>query len=650
MRKRWWAVALGLVGCAVAGTPVWFLVAGEDALSGPASPDEAVEGFFTSVAANDLFAAETFVSRSERTELDPLLTTIQGVARDQGYVPQGDSFRVQLDFDLSPSRKLATDAAAISADVTLTFDGLDGPLEVVADDLGDVVVEDLPIVVVRETDGWYVSPLLTAAAFVTDRLRLPAGDYEAVSADDSQGFSSAALAIEHFSDAIDRADALAAAEALAPGDARVVRVYANAIEELLDRSGDVDISAINVETVNDASVEVRSFELGLSGGDNVRFDDGCFETESDTVCPFEGIPLTEPLDLGGIPLSMAVTPDGAKVDLSGSVWVLAGRMLPLISSALLTDGLNLEVDAVQGSWVLGQPIELVFDPATPFRTFDAELTAGTTYALTGAGDGARLEVRTNEDEGWPLAAALTASDPVSEALFTPVSDGARIVTRAPVVCPERSLWGCIPGSGNATFSVTPLQVVTMAPDSIARPNLGPNGAIILSFESAGDGRYAIGADSPDVTIEQLVDDEVQPLSKDASGVSTLEPGTVRLLVSNSSAKAVQTAVAVVSKPLPQRGFDNGRRTVTVSLEGGGARVRLYARDGDEFEVVATPSGSQDIVLSGNCRTECRVDSGYFGGSERLDLIADVEPFYIEVRGYSSDDAYGTVTISVTFFD
>ncbi len=315
-------VVVGLVALAGIG---WYIVQGVSGESGGASsPEAAVESLVTAINQEDPTGAMAALAPDEVRTLADLLSEIEG--RAQGAALAGESspysgFDLEItDVELSVE-ELSDNAARVDIDDATSEWQVDAaglgtqvrPIategtytgEVDRDDLTyadafydydadrEVEVEVEPfLIAVKRNGGWYVSPYLTAMAWLAEALGLPEGDFDV----DTAGLDAADTPEEALVELVDAADELDP-EALQPylptNEFLLLAVYEDAIEDLVDEltennegfTLDVDDSSLRVDELSGGRKRVAIEEVS---GDLETVDyDGyteSFEWEIDGLC------------------------------------------------------------------------------------------------------------------------------------------------------------------------------------------------------------------------------------------------------------------------------------------------------------------------------------------------------------------------------
>ncbi|MEJ7584108.1 MAG: PPC domain-containing protein [Acidimicrobiales bacterium] len=265
---------------------------------GAKDPEAAVRDLAAAASAEDPAAALAVMNPDEVRAMGELYADIERRAKALGYAPKGKALG-GLDFKLEGLRfevdELSNDVAKVTvAGGTLRYDVSRSKLGRKVNDLiefeaategdpGDPVEvpdetysgrlepEDLAhqqdgsgpeqdpfIMVVKRGGGWYVSPLYTAAEYVTQVNGLPAGAFDDIEAGEATADSPQA-AVKNLADALGRVDSDRAIDQLSGTELIVLRSYRKSIADLLAQS--LDDSGVENPRADLAEVDVSTDEL-----------------------------------------------------------------------------------------------------------------------------------------------------------------------------------------------------------------------------------------------------------------------------------------------------------------------------------------------------------------------------------------------------
>lgn len=395
-KRRMVATAIAAVlGLGAAGGLV-VVATGSDDGTGASSPTEAVQRLATAIDNEDFIGALDVVAPDEVDGLKSLIDAVRARAKDPkledalqpgnlaGGVPGilfgGGRTFTDGGFTESPSTpttepgaglglsvtlsdvvetKLADHAVAVDAQVTASVDLPSFDLGGAIDDVtgsedtpsqpGSTADFSLRLITVQLSGGWYVSPMLTGADYAVQRSDMPGPDWSQVDAPaPTTRAGSAVEAVEAAARAIATQDLDAMIDVMGPGEARVMRVFRGAAEQLL---ADVDVQV----TVNEVkATEVKGgavlslLDLTVVDADGVTrhgvWSDACITVDdepADCMVDDDGIQRIglQPDDL----VLEVVTADGNhRVSLLGSIFGLVEHVVSTVSDQQLLDVLGLQ--------------------------------------------------------------------------------------------------------------------------------------------------------------------------------------------------------------------------------------------------------------------------------------------------------------------
>lgn len=677
-RSRGWLFALcGLLAIGVVGVVAWMLLRSDDVAAGGASSPEAVAtGFAEAMSNEDLLAASAFVSPTEMPGLDGLLVIVRDAAKAQGIsgLSSGEGLDVQLDLEASRVTELADGVARVELSMSMSMEGApSGPLgtaigtgvrvddrdvtEGLANVLGMNRRPDLYVIVVEESGKWFVSPMLTAGDYLADALDLPSPDYRAIEeADDSaRTADTEEAAFDQLADAINDRDPALAVGVLAPGEARFVRVFDRALEDLLDRDSERDLSIDGVQVEETATDRwaLTGFEIVATDeyGDEStwQFDDSCYEVtdaygDRSTGCLADLVPLTEPLDSEQLIVHTTHVDGAVQLQLAASLIDEAGQLASRLSRATVLDGLGLEMFDTPVPANADEPITLTFD-GEAYQVIELTVAEDRPYLLQLIDNEAEVGLDFySEATGWDWHDWAWQDRHV----ISPVAEGGRLraVVRPGNDCDDDQ---CEPRHGSVTIRFQRLQTIEADVNTVVKPKLGAGTSILMTVPTDEEHRYEFSTDTDGVEIALLDYGWVEELPVDDDGyITPTFGGTTTILVTNTGDAEVTAEVTIREHELAEGGSgDPTGEGVTIDLTDSGATYVFEHEPGVSGTVTVVPDGLQDIVLDIAGCDSCLTDAGYSGDSESTFVtFGDETETEIYVTPYSGVDGFGSVTIYV----
>jgi len=198
---------------------------------------------------------------------------------------------------------------------------------------------------------------------------------------------------------------------------------------------------------------------------------------------------------------------------------------------------------------------------------------------------------------------------------------------------------CFPsGEGSDTLRVRQVSRQAVAFPAILSGELGPGDQIVFDLTVTEGQTVQIDVNAADSVVWQT---EAGAWTYLSENVFEMAPGEYTLVIRNDD-DSVQPYELVPSAPTI--GFA-GSRSTNGSLSSG-SFVTDVALTPNSFSVTAIPSDSQDIVLVIE-GADCFADEGLQGDGEVCYLdVSDTVTLQVEVYGYSQDDEFGSVTLSM----
>jgi hypothetical protein len=679
-KRRWVFAALGVAGLGAAGVIGWLaLQSGNIADGGATSPEGVAQGIVDALNHEDLAAASTFVSARELPDLGALVTALQAAAKAQGIsgLSQGDGADLTIDLKDATASELATGVSKVDLTLNVSIKGTPpGPIGTLIGDGGTLQPRpgaDIHIIVVKESGKWFASPLLTIGDYVADASDLPGPDYAAL-ADQDQGLtaSSPTEAFDLLAQAIGDRDVRNAGAVLGEGEARFVRVFDRAIEDLVSRAdANVDVVVDRVEAVHkdDDLWALRRFDVTVTNNNTAETSsatvrDGCLEQDGrDPECVFDSVQLTKRLDSDQILVHVSTHDGRSRIELATTAIDYATQFVSRLGRQTVLQSLGLEV--------FDTPVALKGDESSAisftgerFKVVEFDAAANDEYLVRTSSDNIDsidyVDYYRQTDKGQ--FSYETGGNAGTDRVLSDIDEPSKI--RAVVFVDPDS---CDPGlectypDVSLDVSASRLQVVPANPGTIVSPNVGPGKSIILRIDASSSKRYEVSTDTPDVTIRSLYFGQLDSLTPDGDGYyRPSNDGPLDFLVTNNGGAAQLAAVAITEQDpvpvepeqptTPLRGFSDGSFFTTVDLSSGFTQVTLYVQPNDQFTISASPDSGQDVVLDlVNC-TGCRQDS-YGGGvteSTNVSTYAGTSSVLITIESSDSSSAYGTVSVFVEF--
>lgn len=532
-------MVIGLVVVALGGLSWFFFFSG--AGGGASDPEAAVRQFVEAVNGDDPLLIVQSVAPSEVDGVSDLLNRLQARLDEQGLASwdsaDGTSFDVVVDLASTSVVDRADDAALVEVDGTITVDGISwpGPLGAVLDDsyeldlrdVADVLdergVDELTVATVRESGGWYVSPMLTAANIGAGLADLPGPDLDRIGDEIERVADDGAEAIETAVDAAIRLDFEELATVIAPSVGRLVTVFEDALDELRDRAleegYDVSDVAVDVRELDDGRYRVEDVRVEASTSYDVvqiRVRDDCIEIDGDDEgCVFDSFPGD--LEHEQIVLTTAEVGGGYVVDPVASVTSWTADLIESVDYRFLLDAVGLEEFDAPRAATIGVPVGIGFD-GRPFVVLEYPTQPGDRIAVSLLdGEASRLDLFEPADGfGW---------DEMWRRIETVESDVVRAVVWAPV--DECGLVFCDRAVDESVTVVlhSALRQDVGRPDVAVSGDLAPGDGYAFSFEVTTRGRHDFSVETGQVQVSIVQD------GRDLTG-EILEPGRYDLEVWN----------------------------------------------------------------------------------------------------------------------
>lgn len=391
--------ALGVVVALVAGG-LFFLLGGSKPVSGADTAEGAVKATLTAMESRDLLRVVELTPEAERQGLYPVIKALADGAKTIDAVDTADprgalsglTMKTQdLRLDTQEIREDLVKVSMTSGTVEFEFDpdGLNGTAkeaftgpdsdlrkESETIDVADLQVgygrdrSDAFVMVVKDSSGWYVSPLYTALEYLAvDQGVRPAADPKV----DVQSFGSAEEAVKASLEAGAKVstggDVAQFANTLTEYEARAVMTYAPAfaensyIEYLYDAS--VDSATFTTEKVSDGVAKVIPDKVVVSGEDSSYYSSpetitiegscarttssgrGCLQEVIEEEFSYGVVRPSDPISLPMIGAARAGNPYVIAVDDGGWHLSVIGTYFGLVADALT------DLQPMDGLWLVG---------------------------------------------------------------------------------------------------------------------------------------------------------------------------------------------------------------------------------------------------------------------------------------------------------
>ena len=585
---------------------------------GAANPKAAVQSLADSISAGDLAATADVIAPDELHDVKDLVTSMQGAAVRLGVTSIASKNGGTLKFDIAnlDDETLGKSASKVTIDGSASIAGDDQPTGFVQGLIGTghhsdrVTSKELTfrtksgksikpfVIVIKEGDGWFVSPLLTAGEYARVALDLPSGDYDQIAGSKkSTPAATPKAALQTMMDAIPDLDANQFSKALAPGEARLFRVFDSAISKEIDNinrdNGNRAHNLLSVDNIQlgdgkTADVKVlksfdatttRTFSDGQRSTRSYTLDNDCFSRTSsggdNDRCIVSRAAAKKHLGLGDLEISFVK---------SGSGYLVSP--LATLTDALKTVARNVDqqtFDQFFGVEYLETPTAATADRAIPLD-FSAKPYA--VFQLPAHSDITVNAQNANYDE-------FEQSDNSRwerTYLDGPSEHPIRIVVKSEDYCSNLLVDTC----GGDTKTATTATTAAESSGSTVPSNIDPK-ASIVTFSSIY--RQTLPAAG-------IVHAVIQP---DASAVYTFPPtadgGPYAITDGNDSDASLRGNVLTIRNNSAQPkeynitvqeghafGFDNGSSSTNVTAGSSGSTVSLHVTAGQHLVVTFRVTG------------------------------------------------------------
>lgn len=482
---------------------------------GASSPEDAVQGFADALAARDLLAAVTYIAPDEVDGLSRVIDEATAYL-DAHQVPgldDGDPVQIDLQLEGLSSSPLAEHAAAVTFELSGSLDAADlgGPLGTLLPSDASFSAEGWPtccdgdtipfeVVTVQLAGDWYVSPMLSLGHLVVEESDLPHGDYSAIGAELPKGAASPEAAVSALVQGVADFDVDAVAANLGGGEGRFVRVFQDAIEDLVDEiPSDVSASAdVDVTPGDDGEVTIDGVSVEASdsyGAVEIDVDADCVEVEeaydgdTDRACVLDDLP-TDAVISDKVVVDTQEEDGSPRVRLVPAATRILSELVPAFdrSTLLYVIGAEFADDATPIS--TDGPIDVDFDGAM-FQVLEFPVADEVDYTVEVDGDYDDYELYFQDVDGlWGDAWSVDADER---------SGTARLVVWSEPDWDECDVW-CLPeGRGSATVWINDVQHAATDFPAVVSGRLGPYDAIVLDLNVTGYETVSLSLTGGDVS-------------------------------------------------------------------------------------------------------------------------------------------------------
>jgi hypothetical protein len=654
--------------------------------SGADSPEAVAEELAAAINADDPLAALQLVAPDEVDGITAVIEVIQGRASefDLANLDAGGDADLTVELVSVTTASLAdgVERVDVSFSGAAAFGGGLGALDGTDDD-DENEVRDVEFIVVELDGGWFISPLLTFGDLVVRETDLPSPDWRALSDSVSPGTaSSPEEAVRSLLERGAARDHRAVAGLLTGGEERFMRIFDPTIDELifrLDEELAQDGAGYELSDVRAAELEnglvaldgarLEWFDYESSGSlaldrDCVTIRDGYGDSER--ACYTNEIVLSEQMPSDSFVFETVERDGGHRVKLVASFARNFVDLAERIDRTEIVRWFRLEVEDEPRPLSFGEPLEYAF-AGEPYLVFETIVPAGSSRISAGAitdddeqaydervyigADGGWEPTRFDSDE---MAALESTGGSLRIVLFNPCleSDRSRpydcrsFENQRGVVAVHAERRVALTTPDGQSVPVEPFEVVVFPLDLPERSN------VVFDAELANGER-------PYLQPRNAAGDM---WTQEGDGSWTLDPGTWEFVVTNDSLSTTMTVSLTLRRPealLPPTPSNISLSSPTTRFDlatGNGVPFLVDLATGDYVVVTATPESGQDIVLtvsaSGGAFCGIGYDYGDQGGPSGTEVcyidVSNGGGFTTTVFGYSDSDAYGPVTVTVSW--
>lgn len=659
------ALAATIIGLGGAGVVAYLALSGDGGgANGAGTPESVVQGLANAINNEDPIGAMQFVVPDEVEGLADFIQALKAAGTSTKLVTTSD---VDLSIDVTSlsTQQLADDVARVSFDIDGLYTAQNSLAEVIGVEgsLDDTI--EVSIIVIRQNGGWFASPLLTTGDMLVDALDLPDGDFDEASAERARGSAAtpADAVTELFEGAADL-DIDAVAGALAAGEARFVRVFGDAIDELVDEANSelddngvtFNLGDLSLGDLSGGRVAVQQARVEISDFDEtneVELDDDCLSDRSSEKCLLTNLPLSSPLDEPSFVVHTARQDGNYRVQLVKSLASMGAELVQRLDRATVLELLGFEVLDTPTSLVFGEVTEV--EMTMPYQVFEFEVPAGVMPAIdvetTDEDDYINWDQYVLEDGRWQYYySGDEPSDEVTTVRLVVTPYCSEYADRAWLLgCEERQTPSIVIGA-------SAVRVESLAFPGASTESVGPLERLVFEFTvtDATDAIISVERTDGDSDFQWYLNG---PYSYNDDGSYDLPSGDYEIEIRNGVEAGDFTissdVVFVIDVSLPQD-IDSSSPSTTFDLPAGSyVTFNAYAATGDDVIITARPNDGQDIVLnvsssSGEVCPSTR-DVRPSGGEETCQFgVSSGGDFEVYVYGYSGSDEYGSVTVTISY--
>jgi hypothetical protein len=674
-KSKWPMLLVGTLLVGAVGALAWFFLLAPR--GGASSPEEAVRKFAEAVAGDDPLLIVDAVAPSEVEGVAELLEVLQARFGEQVLPTDGEPAGIDFNFQLDDVTVIEeSDNAAlmeISGSVTIDKSALTGPLGDVLDDtleidLGEISdrlddefgIDAITVAAVKEDGGWYVSPYMTAANFVTLAAELPEGELDRAGEAVERAAENPTEAVETMIEALGDFDVEQLSTVVSPGVTRLLLVYQDAFDELVDEIHNQNISVTDIDVepseIDSDHLALDSLHLvagDLETSDEVTIKDDCvttvdFDGNDDKSCLYEG--LEADLAYDGIVFVTSSVDGGVVVDPVASLSAILADFIQNVDSKQLFDALDLEVLDTPQKIAIGKEYEVSFKDR-PYAVLEYQPTQDELYDVSVFGDYSDSFEVSQDLLNNPFGDDDAASTESGTAWWTSDGQPVRLVVEGPkgdcgpVFCEYEEGDGATVVVGHATSQHIGGVFTNLTSD------LNPGAGYRFDFDVTEFTAASLNPEPSDLRINLYNVD-----TGDYAYAESLEPGHYEMHVWNDSDRRIEFRIR--PEQLDQA---NDQAVEVVAATGVFDPVLLdlgtYASAVGQFApgayvtVQVSPQDGQDIVLYVTSDNDdfcgSGIDSEVGGGMEWCTTqVGSNGEIFVEVVPYGDSDGYGTILVEI----
>lgn len=325
-------VVLGALVVAVGVVGVLVYRSSSGASGGAASSTGAVRSLVNALAAGDYVAAANVLPPDERSDLnDAVRKTVSLISRSR-LTGTSKVRGISVHLASVDSSPLASDVEAVDVRGGFT----------IGHSRYGYANHPLRLIALREDGRWYVDPLLSIWDYIATADNLPSGDYASVASSDAGGADSPEAAVSALASAIAAKDVAGAERVVAAPEARVLRVFGNAISDLLSRTNyQSTVSQLQLSDGGDGDVAFHGAQIDISrsSGDlRVDLNSRCADWTSDgsstrEYCVLASNELRAKLGVDSFAFRTMKSGEGYRVEVLGTLGDLISRIAERLDPA-----------------------------------------------------------------------------------------------------------------------------------------------------------------------------------------------------------------------------------------------------------------------------------------------------------------------------